>query len=487
MTRESLWTNSAPLAALSSHWWAHNSVANSRDQLLVMPYAQDTRRGLLEEYKLPFFDQIPAQTPANLRFLTGAGMPQETINGRVFSIHDAYSGIVINGVGSTGGLYFIDYLRTREGRDAACHRGRGFLSSGSFPQSVGFDYEPWTDAIGLGVRALKPRYVTALAMFVPRSGGQTTWGGVYACARPVVRRAMIPHLGAEIKHTDMWLPPCDLYEIGELQNAQMTSRDRVLKPARKPGQVFVYADLGLALEQDGEETRMLFSCNAGMSVLEFPFAPESRDAMLAALIHGESSPFSYGLSFGINHFIGLTQCPFSGLGQFRGFPLITADHGGIVHLSHFAGAATTPPYPNVGPSRQRVPRVPEWGTWPHSMYPYTPHANAIAALEDDVRLGNEYPSRVKKTPIYSVFEHAPNDFEMYPSREVVAFAACLQPTQFGPVFSPYTSLANNMLAKPPNNGMVVCGKQIKSVTVRFGSMTRFGICRKQFPYLKALY
>ncbi|NBZ97063.1 MAG: hypothetical protein EBR40_11695, partial [Proteobacteria bacterium] len=429
-----------------------------------MPYAQDTRAGLLEEYKLPFlrhFDrtvQVAAIIPANLRYRSDVGTSQETINSRVWQIHDSYSGTEITGVGGTGGLYFIDYLRVREGRDAACHRGRAILSTGGFSQQVGIDYEPWTDAIGFDARALQSRYVTALAMFVPRSGGETAWGGVYACVRPVVRRALIPQLGTEIDHTDMWLPPCDLYEIGELTNAQMVSRDRVVKPARKPGQTFLFADLGLAIRQDGDQAEMLFSCNAGMSVLEFQFTPESRDAMLAATIDREDSPFSYQLSFGENYFVGLTRCPFSGLWQFRGFPLITADHGGIVHLSHFAGAASTPPYHDVGPDVQRaLPRAPEWGTWPQSMYPYTPHANAIAALEDGVRLADKYPSRVKKTPIYSVFEHAPGDLEMYPSREVVAFAACLQPTQFGPVYSPYTSLANNMLAKPPNNGMVVCG------------------------------
>ena len=243
--------------------------------------------------------------------------------------------------------------------------------------------------------------------------------------------------------------------------------------------VFVSADCGLAragMEGAGTVFQCAFS-NEGINVLQFPFVLPSVDSQLCAVLSIAPNPFvspnELVLPFSaMSVFLAFARAPYMAIGEGPAFEIKEAvDYARLVKLSHFAGAAATPPHQpfNLPGLDAELVRSAEWGTWDKSLYPYTPHPHFIVSADGGVDLGTVNANRRRPTPIYALRDFDDNGFqsvEPYPEREVQVRAACSLGHAVANAFTPYADNAAHMAGKPANNDMVIAGKRITGVTVR---------------------
>jgi hypothetical protein len=484
MTRTSLWMNAAPLAALSRHW-AMSAGRGSVGEINVtgMPYANTFVRGRvpfaidnlrwqirLDERSLPFLTAAPNVNAFNslipiLKITGGDSYSTITVNGREFVTEDFYEDVRLPFLGEP--------LTVFRGREKPCQRAQVRLVASVFFGLPDGDYTEISDDINGTARAIKRDFVFCHVMFMPRANGVTSWGGNYVCLRHVLPRAIVSSAGTVIDYKDLRLITCSLAEIGELSNGVLFPRDSILVPADN-----VSVDCGLAREVlSGQGTA--FQCVlgfGGISVLQFPFVLSDVDAQLTARLSlipnvftSEETLATPLLSLGA--FGRFTKAPYAGIGECPAFEIKhQADHARIVKLSHYTGAITTPPYHEfVEGGRQDVPSLPEWETWSHSLYPYTPHHHFVVSADGGVDLGDVDASRRRPTPIYGlqdVTRFSAQTIEMFPQRQAQVRASCIEGFSQSGFATPYADNAAYMLGKTPNNDMVIAGKRITGVTVR---------------------
>lgn len=367
----------------------------------------------------------------------------------------------------------------RNGRELPISRMRAKGLHGFFGVATDFDYTEFTEPLGdNGYRCVLPPYVPLYAMHLPRNDGETTLDGVYMAWRPIIARAVEPAGGAAFDYMAMVLPDYHVFEIGTLENGETTARDRIVID----GKVF-FVDAGLARERLGDTDGTHFCCaviSSGISVLQFPHTVTDKDATVCAVIEPigvwSNPESSYSPQYSIAYVMGLMIAP--PVGECAAFEWSVPDHGKLAHVAHAAGAATTPPFQNPvmfgdvnlgSPARLGLPVSEEWGTWANSLYPFTPHVNAVQTLEGPKSIHDELPSLRRKTPIYALRQY-PGDWsvvEPYPEREVFARAASLQSWARTDCLSPYSSESPTLLRKNENDEMLICGKRIKSVKIKF--------------------
>jgi hypothetical protein len=489
MTRASLWTNAAPLGALSRHWFGSGNFSGA-ENIWNMPYANTFRRGRVDNFSdfpwqirlneklLPFlatnirvseFDELIAEYSRQ-----GADDTSPlTVNGRQFSFFDIAARLPFLG----------ERLTVSNGREMPRHRARGIINlrfSGPVLPQQDVNYSEVSEDLDGTARTIKREFVESLAMFIPRVAGVTQWGGVYVCLRHVLPRSINNSAGTVIDYTASQLINCALAEIGELSSSEMVPRDSIIIPLVD---VFVSADCGLArAEMEGEGT--VFQCafaNDGINVLEFPFVLPSVDSQLSAVLSIQPNNFvarpgsaedSFSKFGSLSVFLAFARAPYMAIGEGPAFEIKEAvDYARLVKLSHFAGAAATPPHQPLGLPGIDVElvRSAEWGTWDKSLYPYTPHPHFIVSADGGVDLGTVDANRRRPTPIFALRDFDDNGLqsvEPYPEREVQVRAACSLGHGIANAFTPYADNAAYMVGKPANNDMVIAGKRITGVTVR---------------------
>jgi hypothetical protein len=506
MTRESLWSNAAPLAACGRRWVYAGNFRTGRE-IFGLPYIQPFRRGRinpfddgpwqvrLREDRLPFADTLTSEfmslIPRHIWQLSGGH--SETIafgdNGlRLWTVYESLINIT------------NQYLEISDGRQSPNNRMKAFLRSvysgfSSFdrPRQSNRDYTDITDDLDGWARVLQRQHYGAVVMFVPFRQGVAELSGVYACLRQVVSHPLpTAGDGAVVPYSNRRLPLCCLLEIGELNDGAYVPRDSMVIPGTSctidmgTGRLDLAAMSGTRLYCAAAYTSNVlpFPANTTMApdspsvvaVLDFPFANNDVDAQLCGQLFGEPAEWIVrGTSFGRHSTfaapLAFNRTPFSSIGECPASEVLNyPDHARLVRLSHFGGAPTTPPYQQLSSPQLRalVPRSEEWGAWPHSVFPFTPHIDAIFTAEGPVRLGSLDPQRLTQVPIYGLRDYDDGGLqsvEPFPTRQVQAFTSCLESYSVAQCVTAYADNAPYLLEKPPANDMVIAGKRIKSVKV----------------------
>lgn len=363
----------------------------------------------------------------------------------------------------------------RNGRELPVSRMRAFGSHPFFGVAYDFDYTEFTEPIGdHGHRCVLAPYVPLYAMHLNRKDGETTLDGVYMCWRPIIARAVEQEGGVAFDYTAMVLPDYHVFEIGTLAGGETTAGDQVVIDGRG----FV-VDAGLARQRLGDTAGTHFCCaviSSGISVLQFPHVVTDPDSSVCGTIEPigvwANATSTYSPQYSISWLMGLMVA--SPVGECAAFEWSYPDNGKLVHLAHAAGAATTPPFPphELSFIRNSLPRSDEWGEWANSLYPFTPHVNAVQTLEGPKSIHDELPDLRRKTPIYALRQHPENpgdwpSVEPYPERDVFARTASLQSWARTDCLSPYSSESPTLLRKNEDDAMVICGKRVNSVKIKF--------------------
>jgi hypothetical protein len=495
MTRESLWTNVAPLAALSQRWVYAGNFASSED-IFGLPYVSTFRRGRVNpfsnfpwqirllETNLPFLasnirvNEMPALLPVH-RWQSADIHRTVTINARQVRLWDVYQNI------STP--FLAQFLTVSQGREIPCQRLKGFFDaspSGRLLPATNTNYTDISDHLNGTARIIKRDLVNSLVMFVPRVDESNLWGGAYVCVRNVLPRSEFPANGVGIDYADDEFISCVFVEIGELLDGAMVPRDSILFPAQG-----LRIDCGVGRIDLAAQEGTAFYCNvtdqSSVSVLKFPLVVDDADSQLCGVLFGipnglinQVDPFQRYRSFAYP--MGFAQSPYKGIGECPAFLVKDfPDHSNIIGLSHYAGAANVQPYHDVGNVgiMTELPRSPEWGTWDHSLFPFTPHLRHIISAEGSIELDAIDEARMLPSPVYSLRDFdstvpgEPQSVEMFPLRQVQAKTGCLEGFGIARVFSGHAENSDHLLDRSPDNSMVFSGKRITQVVVRLDPYT----------------
>jgi hypothetical protein len=458
-----LWDYVSPLSALSLPWrTTDNFLDGSQNWLMVKLDQFPTKQAEPSTYRPNNWD-----LRIDLSAIPHLGIPSLSPQ---FTY--AFGSRSIVAVGETT-FYLWDIradsgLAVASGRHSPCHRMKGWSRGGSV-QEVGYDYGPVSEDLDGTMRAIRADLLPSFVMFVPRRNSQTYWGGAYVCRRVIAPRALVPQGGAVVGYADTRLPNAALLEIGELIDGAMVPRASLVVAGA--GSI---VDCGLALAPGASPAATRFVCadiSWAVSVLEFDFEPEDSDSVLAGI--KDADPIRVAFGGGEWAYpIAFTTAAYSGVANFPAFAIQEIDHGKLVQLSHFAGATATKPFHETGNqfTQLQLPKNEEWGPWEHSLWYYTPHQNAIVSLEHGTLLRDFDSSRVVASPVYGLRAHeyggGARGIEPYPSRQVDAYAVCLESTQHCNHVTPHSELAGHLPGVTANNDMVICGKRVKSVTVK---------------------
>jgi len=307
------------------------------------------------------------------------------------------------------------------------------------------------------LRIVKASSVSWLMLWMPLSHGSFSLTGVCLRARPIV-----PVIRADSVPSDAGVAALTKLEVLTIVDGAETSRGSLVVGSRN-----FYVDVAQCRSAVSltAPDQIVVSVAAGgtVSSLRFADAITNPDATICGSLDPSADAFG-------NNSWAVQALNYTAVAAVT----TPIDHGQLVHVAHFGGAAATVPYPSdYVADVNGLPQSTEWATYAFSQYPYSFHAGHRATLEGvQLRTFSEIPT----TPVYDLREHAaytnpgvgylPGSMERYPVREAHAASAMLQTTALSVVHG-RTQTADRVAADDGDRALRIGTKRITGVTLFF--------------------